>query len=85
LSGFQYSGVEQVMTFAAKDGTFFWSNGSAWGTCRLQKSRGGAKVELTILHGALTLKRFVVAGAGEMRFNTPRVFKEGKPVSFVAR
>ena len=85
LSGFQYSGADGTMTFAAKDGTFFWSNGSAWGTCRLKKARGGMQADLAVLHGSLSLKRFVVAGAGEMRFNTPRMFRAGKPVSCVAR
>jgi uncharacterized protein (DUF608 family) len=85
LSGFQYSGVDQTMTFAAKDGLFFWSNGAAWGTCRQKKSRAGIKVELTVLHGSLSLKRFLIAGAGEIRFNTTLVFKEDEPVSFVAR
>ncbi|MCP5117681.1 MAG: hypothetical protein GY953_43215, partial [bacterium] len=40
LSGFHYSGVEKVMTFAAGDGRFFWSNGYAWGSCQLKVAGG---------------------------------------------
>jgi non-lysosomal glucosylceramidase len=40
LSGFQYSGAEKTMEFAAHEGTFFWSNGSAWGTCRIVRAEG---------------------------------------------
>jgi hypothetical protein len=48
LSGFQYSGVEKSMEFAAGEGTYFWSNGSAWGTCRISKmepKRAGVAVD----------------------------------------
>lgn len=36
LTGFQYSGVEQAIRFAARPGpaTAFWSTGWAWGVCR---------------------------------------------------
>ena len=35
LSGFAWDGREKAMTFGANEGTFFWSNGDAWGTCRI--------------------------------------------------
>jgi hypothetical protein len=35
IAGFQFSAVEKAITFAGRDGSFFWSNGYAWGTCRL--------------------------------------------------
>jgi uncharacterized protein (DUF608 family) len=81
LTGFQYSGVDQSVSFAAKAGTFFWSNGSAWGTCRISKERGGVRVALAVLHGSLSLKRFAIEGIGEARFNAPRRLVEGKSLS----
>jgi len=60
LTGFSYSGVENTMTFAPKDGTFFWSNGYAWGSCSLQRKKKGVSVELSVLHGELALSRFVL-------------------------
>ena len=71
--GFRYSGVEKSMTFAPRDGTWFWSNGSAWGTCRIVREGPGAlpAAELTALHGALELKTFALEGAGKKNFRTP--------------
>ena len=36
LTGFRYSGVLRALTFAARPGRHFWSNGYAWGTCRIR-------------------------------------------------
>jgi uncharacterized protein (DUF608 family) len=60
LTGFSYSGVEKTMTFAPKDGTFFWSNGYAWGSCSLKRMEKSVSVELSVLHGELNLSRFVL-------------------------
>ncbi len=51
LTGFYYSGVRKSMTFNSKPGTYFWSNGYAWGTCRL----GNNRATITVLHGTLEL------------------------------
>jgi non-lysosomal glucosylceramidase len=82
MTGFSYSGVEKSITFAAKDGTFFWSNGYAWGTCSLKRSIGGMKVELSILHGELALSRFVLRGFGERQFDETLLIKAGEKAGF---
>lgn len=53
-SRFCYSGVTGEMSVTAVPGTYFWSNGYAWGTCRV----GQEQAELKVLHGELNLKRF---------------------------
>ncbi len=53
-SRFSYSAVTGEMSFTAVPGTYFWSNGYAWGTCQI----GQEKAELKVLHGELNLKRF---------------------------
>jgi hypothetical protein len=58
LSGFRYSAVEKSMSFTANEGTHFWSNGSAWGTCRITREEDKHKVDLEVLHGRLELKTF---------------------------
>ncbi len=45
LSGFRYSGVEKTISFAAKEGNYFRSNGSSWGTCGIRKAGGGLSGE----------------------------------------
>lgn len=68
LSVFHYSAVEKSMTFTAHSGTYFWSNGYAWGSCVIGKSPRGRNVELSVLHGHLTLSRFSLQDYGSISF-----------------
>jgi uncharacterized protein (DUF608 family) len=54
LSEFSYSGIEHSMTFTSNPGTYFWSNGYAWGTCIVSKESATIKV----LKGNLILNKF---------------------------
>jgi hypothetical protein len=65
LSGFQYSAVKQSMTFTSKSGIWFWSNGSAWGTCQTEGNRAALKV----LSGHIFLKEFILDGIGSKKLN----------------
>lgn len=69
LSGFQYSGVTQSMSFTSNPGTYFWSNGSAWGTCRIE----GKSAELEVLHGSVVLKNFTLVGMGSKKLKDATV------------
>ena len=82
LTGFGYSGVEESMTFAAQDGTFFWSNGYAWGECSLKRGKKRVRVELSVLHGELALSRFVLREFGYNQFDKPLRIKAGEKVKF---
>ena len=57
-SGFNYSSVQKSMEFTANAGTYFWSNGSAWGTCKIE----GKTAQLTVLMGKLQLNSFTLKG-----------------------
>ncbi|MCE5250469.1 non-lysosomal glucosylceramidase [bacterium] len=83
LSGFHCSAVEKSMTFASQGGTFFWSNGYAWGTCTLTRGKNGITVDLAVLHGQTELSRFILTGYGSKQFDTVMTVKEGEPLSFV--
>jgi uncharacterized protein (DUF608 family) len=80
LSGFQYSGVTQSMTFAAPEqpAQVFWSNGYAWGSCVRTPSPDGVDVALTVLHGRLSLRRLAIAGVGAAEFEAPREIGAGE-------
>jgi len=82
LTGFSYSGVEKSMTFAAQDGTFFWSNGYAWGDCSLKRQKRGVRVELSVLQGELVLSRFVLCRFGCKQFDKLLQIKAGEKVKF---
>ena len=54
FSEFSYSGVEHSMTITSRPGTYFWSNGYAWGTCTISKESATIKV----LKNSLMLTNF---------------------------
>ncbi len=85
LTGFHYSGVERTMTFAAERGTFFWSNGYAWGTCSLEDAEKGMRVQLSVLHGELALRQFTLDGFGRERFDETIQINAGKKAEFLVR
>jgi uncharacterized protein (DUF608 family) len=59
MTGFQYSGIEKSMRFTSTPGTYFWSNGSAWGTCKVENK----KAILQVLSGNLELDHFSLNGS----------------------
>src|SRR5690606_15389215 len=85
LTGFQYSAIDQSITFKNKDTNVFWSNGYAWGTCTLTSDDKWMEVELKVLSGSLTIRKIslidfgtvewkdaVTVGAGEQIFKRIR-------------
>ena len=73
LTGFHYSGVEKSIAFTSNPGTWFWSNGYAWGTCKVE----GRQATLTVLSGKLELSKFTLADLGSVRFKK-LVINEGE-------
>ena len=78
LSGFHYSAVTKTITFAATPGTYFWSNGYAWGTCRLDSDSSSIRTELRVHGGTLTLSRFELRGFGMRRLEPERSIRSGE-------
>jgi uncharacterized protein (DUF608 family) len=77
LTGFQYSAVEKKITFASQDGTFFWSNGYAWGTCRLKKREAACAIRLSVLFGELSLRKLQLTDFGEHAFDGVETVRAG--------
>ncbi len=82
LTGFHYSGVDKTMTFAARDGTFFWSNGYAWGSCLVNRTGKDASIQLSVLHGELALAKFFLEGFGYKQFDKALTVKQGQTARF---
>ncbi len=72
------------MTFTARDGSFFFSNGYAWGTCSLKKNEKDIQVELSVLYGQLSLSKFVLRNFGNREFDPDEsgLIKAGRKVKF---
>lgn len=58
ISRFHYSAPEKSISFTSTPGTYFWSNGSAWGNCTVGKE----KSILRVLYGEISLKSFTLEG-----------------------
>lgn len=65
LTGFHYSGVVKSISFTSKPGTYFWSNGYSWGTCKVD----GRQAILTVLYGRIELSKFVLGDLGSVSLN----------------
>jgi non-lysosomal glucosylceramidase len=74
LSGFHYSALEQKMSFAAKDGHYFWSTGNAWGTARLTCRDSAWQVDLALLDGKLALEHVELENIGPTPFTLRKSF-----------
>jgi uncharacterized protein (DUF608 family) len=63
ISRFHYSAPDRSISFTSAPGTYFWSNGSAWGTCTIE----GRKALLTVLRGDLTIGTLSLENLGTAR------------------
>lgn len=52
-SDFHYSAIDETIRFTDNPGTYFWSNGYAWGTCTINASA----VSIKVLKGDLKIKK----------------------------
>ena len=66
------------MQFHAQAGSWFWSNGSAWGACHITQKNGHWTAALQVLHGAIALKSFQLGETLQKRFENMRVVEEGE-------
>lgn len=82
ITGFLYSAVKEEMTFNAKLGKWFWSNGYAWGTITIKNAKDGYEAELEVLYGTLKLKKLTI-GNSTRAFKKPMSVEEGKLLSVV--
>lgn len=82
LSGFRYSGVTKSMKFAPKEGTYFWSNGYAWGNCTLKTRPNRADVRLTVQEGDLALASFELEEFGQREFDGVQFLRGRKELEF---
>lgn len=83
LTGFYYSGVTNTLTFASNPGTYFWSNGYAWGNVRIARRKSGYRITLNVLYGQITIKNFRLSGVGEHTFKQMLTLRQNRQKVFV--
>ena len=82
LTGFHYSAVDQQFTVAAKNGKYFWSNGYAYGSVKLEPGFAGQRrVTISPLKGDVNLQSIRLSGFGEARFGEPCQLKAGESLT----
>ncbi len=77
LTGFDYSALSKLLHISERVGTFFWSNGSAWGTYKLALCEGRFELVFEVLHGEIELKSIAI---GEMIRQGAWSLSSAKPV-----
>jgi hypothetical protein len=82
LTGFHYSAVEETLEFAPHEGTFFWSDGYAWGTVTIRKKGDKYEVALTPEYGEIRLQKVILTGTGSKKLKK-RVIRRGETLTVV--
>jgi non-lysosomal glucosylceramidase len=85
LSGFHYSAVTGTITFAPTEGNYFWSNGYAWGTCRIRPAGDSITLRLAVRAGTLRFSHLDLPSYGDIRFEKERQIREGEEARFTVR
>ena len=73
LTGFHYSAVDETIEFAPNEGTFFWSDGYAWGSVEIMKTGGRYKVRLKSEYGYIGLQKIILTGAGDKKIKKTKL------------
>ncbi len=81
-TGFQYSAVTKTMKFNDIPGTFFWSNGYAFGTVNIKKNNRVTDVTLSVIEGKVELTQFDLVNKGSHQFLMNTTVLGGNSVKF---
>lgn len=78
-TGFRYDGVANRLTLKASDKPviWFWSNGDAWGTVKLNPQNKSCQISVDVRRGELRLGGIELAGLGSASFDL-RTLKAGE-------
>jgi hypothetical protein len=79
-SGFQYSAVTNTLQLTPRAGSYFWSNGYAYGKIHLTVQDGTINAELEVLAGDLRIRHFRLAGFGQTTLTAIKMVTPGHPL-----
>ncbi len=82
---FRYSRITGTMNFSSRPGTYFWSDGYAWGVVKTGENKGGiTETEVRVLSGELRLSKMILNGFGERELSSdePVLIKTGESLPF---
>ncbi len=76
LSGFNYSSVDQSISFTSKNGKYFWSNGYAYGSVEITDRGKNKHVALSVNQGSIVLKSVLLKNFGKNIIKSPQKINE---------
>jgi hypothetical protein len=82
LTGFHYSAVKKSMSFNAREGKHFWSNGFQYGTVEIKDNGKHKSVKLSSISGQLSLRSFSLNGFGYKDFEGSITVPSGGTAEF---
>ncbi len=82
-TGFQYSAVAKTLKFNDMPGTYFWSNGYAFGTVTISKKNKATNVTVKAIEGKLEMAQFELNNKGVYHFTTNAIVVPGNAINFV--
>ena len=62
FSKFNYFGPDKAMSFTSTPGTYFWSNGEAWGNMEIKKTEKGTEALLNVRYGKIYVRTLQLEG-----------------------
>jgi hypothetical protein len=77
FSKFNYNAYEKSFSITSKPGTYFWSNGEAWGNYVVEKD----KVNIKVKHGEIALNKLMMNGENPVKIkHKSELVQEGEQV-----
>ena len=74
-SKFHYFGPDKALSFTSNPGTYFWSNGAAWGTCKVEAKQA----TVTVLYGKIGIAVFTLENMGTVKVSNLILSKVDNP------
>lgn len=84
-TGFHYSAVQQSIAFAAKEGTFFWSTGWAYGTVAIKRLGADHQITITVLKGEMACKKISMTDHGSVQLKKAQTLSPGSAKTYIIR
>jgi uncharacterized protein (DUF608 family) len=82
LTEFQFSGINQSITFTSNEGTYFWSNGYAWGTIEIKNTENTKNAKLVVNFGKIYIKSLILKNFGKTEYKNPITIISGNYFEF---
>ena len=82
LSGFHYSAVDETLSFNSHPGSYFWSDGNAFGLISIERSKGSVSMNISVIEGGIKFRKIIIKEFGELLLAEPVEITGGGSAGF---